>query len=441
MKSLHAFQLHFLLKSIILITFVEALFLAVTEIIDFKYFYLFVILLNLHLVYRVRHNTFFLVFFVFSTFYAVSLIPKFFYHLDISIYSSFNETHIYYTTFIAHSIFILVLYTFLPRSLSLKNSVYRLKLPANTNFLGFFVMFFICVLILVKAQSGQTIFQAEGYSTGESSKSPLYLYFLIFFLLTYYYSTRSGVQLWLIVLLAITYSIKSVLYGSRTEVMQLGILSFYLLKIDNKIRISNFTLFIGLIFLYYLNLVFANIRDNPFGILQGQYAEILNPLKFIDNTRGIVISNEGDVFQSSARMVGMVKYGYIDLLSRSISFFGFLLSILVPVSYLPAEASLITYKQDVFVSGGGGLITAYFYCWFGFLGPALAALVVIWIAKLSLKRHLALTGKLYLLMVFSTFLQWFAYNPLILFKLCFWVIPIVCISNFLLKSIFVRKST
>jgi hypothetical protein len=178
---------------------------------------------------------------------------------------------------------------------------------------------------------------------------------------------------------------------------------------------------------YYINILFANIRNQPSILVDFELQKILTPFSINENTN-LYSSNEGEVFHSSARLIGLINLGYLDILDRIYSFFGFVLSIFVPSSFLPSSASLITFMKDEYNAGGGGLISIYFFCWAWYFGPIIIGLFIVYfLNKVNYSKNKYLV--LYFFMICSTFPRWFAYNPIILFKICFWIIPLFFIFN------------
>lgn len=398
-------------------------------------FYTFIIFINLYLVYVFKNNQGFLLLYIFCLFYTLSLIPYYCFNIDISAWKDFNEKKYYNIVLKIYGIFLISpLFFIKKRTFKFVNC---LAIPRNPNIIGFFTTCIVCLIIIVLGQSGSNIFESGGYgnSINESSKSTIYEYFIIFFLLAYYYSNQKRNQLIILSGLLFTYVIKSLLFGGRIEVIQLLLLCYFILIVNHKLVIKPSRIIIGCLIFYYLNQIFSSIRSNPIPLLQGDYISYLNPFEsYADSSINYISSNEGDVFQSSVRLIGLIENGLLDTITRIKALMGFFLSIVVPSSWLPEEASLITYKKDIYNSGGGGLIAVYFYAFLGWLGPFIISAYLFWIYRLTaIYKNIYL--KFYTLMVFSTFPRWFAYNPIILFKLCLWVIPIVFVSNMVFNTL------
>jgi hypothetical protein len=397
------------------------------------FFYNVVIFVNIYIIILYRRNPAILLLFIFCLFYTLSLIPYYFYNINISAWNDFNEIKYYNHVLRIYGCFIVTPLFFYHKKFLNFNETF--KSPTNPNQIGFYIFSFICLLVIIFGQSGNNIFIAGGYASDESTKSVIYEYFILFLLIAYYYSNKKKIQLIIILFLFVFYIFKSLLFGGRIEVIQLIILGFYVLILDFNMKLSSLKLIIGCLMFYYFNQVVGAIRSNPLPLLEGNYIAYLNPFDSILNPKlNYISSNEGDVFQSSARLIGLIDNGILDFYMRIKSFFFFFLSIIIPKSWLPEEASLITYKKDIYNSGGGGFITVYFFAFLGWLGPFVISAYLFWIYKL-LNIFKSDYLKLYGLMLFSTFPRWFAYNPIILFKLCLFIIPIAFMSNMILASI------
>jgi hypothetical protein len=124
------------------------------------------------------------------------------------------------------------------------------------------------------------------------------------------------------------------------------------------------------------------------------------------------------VLQSSARIIGLIQEGFLGITQRSLSFISFVFSATIPPSLIQDYANLATYKQDIYRSGGGGLIAVYFYAWMGYAGPIFAGgFIGYFIKKAYTSDNIFL--KLYGTTILFTFPRWFAYNPIFLSKFCF----------------------
>lgn len=415
-----------LVKFILIIVFAGLFLLSIynDSIINF---YSFLIFLNILLIIKTLKSPPFLLIFLFCFFYTLSLIPYYFFKIDISPWPDFNQYKYYNIVTRVYGIFLISSCLIDFENFPNFKKVY--SFARNPNIIAFLFYSLICTLIIIFGQSGKSIFENGGYSIGDSSKSFIFEYFILFFALTYYFSTSSNFCKYTLLLLGVCFVGKSILYGGRIEMVELSLLVFYILTVNHKFKFSPLLIVLGCIIFYYLNLVIGSIRSNPIYLLEGRYSYYLNPFSNYSNFSGnYVSSNQGDVMQSSVRLIGLLENNFLSLIDRIKGLIGFVLSIVLPASFLPPEASLINYKKDIFNSGGGGLGPSYFYVYFSWIGPIIFASIVpiIYNYKSNTKSNYS---KLYGIMVFSTFPRWLVYNPIILFKLCLWIMPIAFLSN------------
>lgn len=395
------------------------------------FFYGFLLFLNGALIVRYLNNPALLLFFIFSSFYALSFIPYYFFNIKISPWPDFNEPIYYKIVTQIYGVFLCTCYFIKTNRTSF---VKNLSFQRRPNILAFFLFFSISVLVLLFGQTGENIFTSGGYAIGETSKSSIFEYFILFFLLAYYFSCNNRISKLMLFALALCYIGKSLMFGGRIEVIQLLLLVFFILTINHSLKFSPIVILLGCLSFYYLNQVFSSIRSNPVGLLSGDYTSYLNPFThYADTSVEYISSNEGDVIQSSARLIGLIENGFLDFIGRIKGGIGFILSIFVPSSILPAEASLITFKKNMYDSGGGGLAPVYYFAYLSWFGPILFSKIIFWINELT-NNNKSIYLKLYVLLVFSTFPRWFAYNPIIMFKLCAWVIPILFLSRLFLST-------
>lgn len=395
-----------------------------------KYLYFYILCISFLNLYYSRYIIYQYIFNFFIIIYELPLLYYFIKQVNITGYTDFNNMIYYSKVQVVHSLFIFSFYSFSVihfKNVNERNQNNRLENLFKPNKLGYYFWLIICIIILVFGQTGSNVFEAEGYATGESDKSVLYEYFSVFYFLAFVYSLKRGFQLRILYFLSIIYCIKSLLFGGRIEVIQLIFLNFYLYIDLNNIKTNLWKITFFLFFGYYFNLIIGNIRNDPSSIIGFDYLKILNPLNY-NEIKNIYYSNEGDVFYSSVRLIALIENNFLSIFQRFESFLGFITSIFLPTSWLPASASLLTFMKSDYESGGGGLISIYSYAWLSYLGPIFISYFVIKIFKKTTTSN-SKYFYLYGLLVVSTFPRWFAYNPLILFKMCFWIIPFYLLSN------------
>ncbi len=338
-------------------------------------------------------------------------VPVWFFGFEkfISYHLSYQTPFYFSAVAIVNSLFLVSLFIGLG---NLKEPVYRFKIYGRNRSLGFFLLyFFILVLILFFGIRGETLLNAS-YGTGQLEKSTLHEYFIPIFLALLFVSNPScRIQRIIIFMLMIAYALKTLLFGGRIEVLIIALLYVYVVR-DYYLR-RRFMFVIGSLVGYIILSIFGELRAN---------------LELIDNIGSFRVfsfisereyesSLFGDVYQSSQRMVGLVNDGYLSIETR-ISSFILAVFALLPTSWLPDYYNLASYRRDVALSGGGGLISAFSFAWLSYFGPVLFGVFV----GLAIRKSYfsaSVFFQIYGLLVLVFFPRWFSYYPIILFKICF----------------------
>jgi hypothetical protein len=233
--------------------------------------------------------------------------------------------------------------------------------------------------------------------------------------------------------LVVFFSIKNILFGGRIEVLQLLLLLFFIYLVIPK-KIGLFTFFLFSIIILPLFSIIGFIRSNPTILLESDYIfSTFSNIEVFFLDVEYINSTQGDVIQSSARLLGIVERGELQYVDRLVGFPGFLISSIVPSSFLPQHLNLSTYLQDRYRSGGGGLAPVYFFVWLGYLGPFI---VGIWVGRVInlLNESKSRFFKIYSLLVLITFPRWYSYNPIFFVKFCLYGAIIYSVTYFINKS-------
>jgi hypothetical protein len=378
---------------------------------------------------------------VFILFFYILLHSKIFvlfyyWNFSISFWSSFQYDSEMGPVMISLLFFILVLGNVISGK-KISDKFYSFKIT-KPNFKIFWILLFILSLILFFGIRGDNILTSAGYHNFENiQKSTLHEYFILVFLFLILFAPNGRKYRLIVRLFLILYIIKTLLYGGRIEVVQICLLFFYihyLFKNIIKIKFIFIFLFLGI----YLSSVVSNVRSNPEIIFTQNYSSILNPKEvFALNVKNPYISStEGDVVQSSARIVGLINTNGLTFSDRIKSFFYFLVSPIIPSSFLSDLSNLATYKQDVVQSGGGGLISTFFYSWLGYLGPIIAGLFI----GIFINRFFNLhsdSNYIYGIFLLTMFPRWFSYNPIFLIKFSLYAV----ILFYIIKTLTLKKTT
>lgn len=378
-----------------------------------KILYILTLLCSLLLIYRAFRQKNKILFLVFIWFFIYIRVwhYAFFENIPISMHFSFAENKYLYDFGLIHFFFITILsiYIVIPS----QKDTHDLRIENNG--VLFIINYTIAFILFLIGKQGETIFSSGGYGQGEVQASSLNEYFIIFWFVSFFFSGKSKVKKNMLLGLSILYCLKNLMFGGRIETAMMGLGLIYLIY-QYKVSIRVFLLFF--ILGTYIFGILGSIRQNPLLLIEGEWEQLFIPSwSGSEQTIDIISNQEGDVFQSSSRMVGMVTEEVLPYSDRIASSFYFLASVALPYSVLPDIAMLASYKSDIYPSGGGGLISAYFYVFGSWIGVFSIALFIARIlSKVGLKEKNRFI-QIYIFFLITTLPRWFAYNPISIFKL------------------------
>lgn len=396
---------------------------------------LFALIMSLNILLIVRsykkQNSILLIISLFITIYTYVLKYAFIDGKQISYYYYFNDiTHIYKTALL----FFLFL-IFLNASIKIPKNTSRNIIKTYNNPIFFYVFYSIAFLAMIFGKTGENIFSGGEYGSSSTSMSSLNEYFFIPFVLSIVFSNNNKTKNLLIYVLGSIYALKNLLFGGRIEVMMI-LLCIYIWKFHFRFT-SKKIIIVALVAFYFFG-IFGNIRQNPTILLSDRWYEVFIPGKG-NTVSNIVVSQEGDVFYATNRLVSMADEQILNTTDRISAFFYFIISIVVPYSMLPDIASLSNYNISEYDVGGGGLIFGYFYVFLSYIGiVAISIYIGKVLSKIGVNESSFKFKDIYTIFIFITLPRWYAYSPITMFKLCLYG-AIISVSVIYLDKL-LRKS-
>lgn len=377
-----------------------------------------------------KSNGLALLFFLFISIYTYTLKYAFIDGKQLSYYHDFNEISLVFNTSRIFFFFLLSLNAFIkiPRPNN-RDIFHYIK-----NDIFFYIFFFIGVVAMIFGKSGENIFVSGGYNLEETRTSSLNEYFFIPFVLSIIFTNNERIKVNLVFILGGIYALKNLLLGGRIEAMML-FLSLFIWKFHYKFK--PITILIAVFAAFYIFIVIGNIRENPSLVLSENWYQVFTHLSANPNSE-IIITQEGDVFYSTNRIISMIEKGLINIWERMSAFFYFILSIFLPYSMLPDIANLPRYRIEEFGSGGGELIFTPFYVYLSYLGVILIAYYISKIINGFTTKSSFNMWNIYCIFVFITMPRWYAYSPITMFKLSLYG-AVICITVIYLNKYFVRS--
>ena len=376
-----------------------------------KYISILSFLITLCYIFKFYKSQILAIFFCFCLLYTFEACVFFFNDIKLTAWPDFQQKNYINFVLLIQTIFTFTLGNLLNIKINIKST--QFDFPELRNNYIFIINAAICIVILLLGTTGDNILVSGQY--GSADKSPLNEYFLIFYL----FLTLSSFKVlhnYLVFLITIIYVIKNLLLGGRIEVFQISLMIFLLNESLKKYFKTKYIL-LFFIFGYYLSRVFGNIRDNPIEFLNGNYYDFFYFKNVFNYNVPYLSSNQGDVLQSSGRIIGLIDNGFLDITKRIVSFFFFCFSSFTISSFLPDYAIFARYKQDTFQSGGGGLIGTYAYAWLGITGPVLFGIFISYCINSSLLKFNKYL-KIYGILLLISFPRWYSYNPMTISKFC-----------------------
>jgi len=402
------------------------------QIIYGKWLVVFGLLISSYLIIISRKFKPLCIFFVFAALYQVNLISYYFHGVDISGgFDTFDFIQYYNETELIHFLFISSIAFFIPK---INHPIYiKDYISYRHSPLIFWTTFLFAAFLIIFGLRGGGIVESGGYGNIEVETiggTSLFEYVICLIPILIVTSKRTLIYKFAIAFIVIYFCFKGLSFGIRNQVLQLILMSLALY--DNKALKYYKLILVGIIPLY-IFLIYGAIRVNPFIIFSNNFTDIL--IEPFNNFTRALLGNQNDIFYASVRMLGMVEQGIISEIERINVLVYNLLAIILPYSFLPPIANLASYKQNIYGSLGGGLISMYWYVFMGYSGVIFIAYIIGKIFKTFYKTtNIFLV--LYVLMILSTYPRWFGYNQISFFKISFFGVIFYYTLLFIENTIF-----
>lgn len=383
-------------------------------------------------VYTVRKSVPMLIFYFFLFSYFFVPFHFFFNNKIISGYSTyFHEVHYLNEVSVINSMFIAAINCMLYGVN--ESRLLAIKMWAKKSSFIFYISLMLIIPLIMFGASGESILSG-GYGSSVASKSAIYEYVAVLFIIPLVFYERKPAQTLSLIFVALYYIGKTLLYGSRLELIQLGLLLFFFYS-DYARLISRVKLILMFCFAVLVIKLMGRVREDPFAFIDSlnSWSSLFSYFTVAD-TGLYLMTNSGDVFYASMRLLGLINIGILDIEYRFISFLSFIFNLPLSFSEFKNYSTLSSFQSEVYRTGGGGLISVYFYVWFGYVGVVLSGLGVGYIFK-KLHSNCSLFFRMYGLSILITFPRWFPYSPIGFVKISIIVVIIYCLSLALSKEI------
>ncbi len=379
-----------------------------------------------------------LILFAYLSMYTYESTKFFFTGILLSANRSFQTPEIVNKLLVLNNIFVFSLGVVIPSNVH-KIAIDLKRFQFESKYL-FWLLVVVGLFMIQFGIRGESLLSGKGYGGGASQKSTMHEYFImIYFIMLMIFPRKSFVARFVLNALFVIFCIKTLIYGGRIEVLEIALLFFYFFWILQK-KINKPLFYLMVTFALYFNSIFSMVRARPLMLVQGDFATIFNPVElFRENPHKLpyLLSNEGDVLQAGARILGLIEEGYLSTEKRLLSFGTYIFSFLLPSSFWPDFTDLSKYKKELYGAGGGGLLPAFFYAWLGYAGPFIVgAFIGFMLRKLYKSKNVFY--KIYGTCLLFTMPRWYAYSPTFLVKYIFYAVIIYALLKITYNT-FLRK--
>lgn len=334
--------------------------------------------------------------------YILYLIPYYYNDYIISAHVQYYKRELYDQVLGIHLLFLSSFLLFLKTNLN-ENYLKLKDLLKPRNNVVIFSFLYLIMLVIIFSIKGSSVIGGS-YSTyidNLEGQGGGIEYFYIFFVIAFFFTTKPILRNSLLILV-IYYCFITITRGYRIQFVQMIILAFVLF-FDGKFKTLYMMIFAFLGF----------IVSEIVGLLKMMGSVSFEDMLalFEKSETGIIINNQTDVFYSSVVFLGLIKDGVLSFGVRIWSAIGFVWNWFAPSSFVWKEARLPLFAHEYTTLGGGGLISAYFYVWFGYLGPPLIGYVLAMLFNKTYSSEVKQNFKIVLILVLSLYPRWFAYDP------------------------------
>lgn len=397
MKKLFKLSWVFLITILIGVCFFESNF--------YKYLLIICIVTNILLIVEFKNVQPALLMLIFFASYPIYLIPYYFYDYIITANTKYFNVELYNKAVLIHTIFITCFYAFLSTKLNKAKLLLRDLVPKRNNFLIFYflllLMFFL--ILTIKGSSVASDFGDSYalYVENLNNQGGSLEYFYILYICAFFFTNKkSGKKL--LVVLALFYCYSCIIRGFRVQMLQM-IFLVYILYFDGKFK--NYQLLILSVLGFALSEITSVLK------LYGTITiENVSKIFELSSQSKIIINNQTDVFYSSVVYLGLLRDGIIDDFTRLLSTLGFMMNWIIPSSFVLKEARLPEFGHLYTDFGGGGIISVFFYVWFGYLGVIILGFSLAHVFN-NLFTYERNNYKIIGIIILSVFPRWFAYDP------------------------------
>ncbi len=362
------------------------------------------ITINIFYIHKFWKNQAIIICLCFTMTYWLYMVLYYFAEMDYCTYSVYRTLEYTNATLRVVGFFFAMLFLFI-QPIKGKLSDY---IPHRNNILIYLVSVLIMLFVCLYAYRVGGTFT---YKTEQGVNSSLYEYYFIFALLAFVYSGNKNRE-HLLLVVNMLYIVLLLRLGLRLVVLMI-ILMLFLEYFEDRFKTKWVVVAVVAGFLF---MSFWSIFRS------GLVSEALDFKILLGIKKDVLITNQGDVFYTSAAQAAQVMDGEWGIAFRIFSLFSFFVNIILISKYqlVAGKLNSVLENSSIYVPGGG-FGAMYAYVWLGVIGVVLLAVYIAYHINRISKSGNGDISIVYGVFLIFTFFRWYAYNLSIVFKMGFWL--------------------
>lgn len=354
-----------------------------------------------YLTQRLKNTPMFLIFTLYVFLYFVYLIPHFYFDMNLSQHTQFQErryfTKVLFEFYLFYSGLVLsTINNFNPKKIILKDAI---KINCS-KWKQIFYLLFIFIVFLKVINQGENVLSSSNpyaaYKDNLMSNNALPMFLFLFMFFFYYIIDNIKIRkiAYIILFSGLTYY--SVTRGYRVLLAPLGFLFFFLYG-EGRISFK------------WIIILFIGAFIGMIGINALKMGTAFEWKYMFSESDDFILSHHADNLYVSATGIGLVEEGTITFTDRILLNLGFFLEAIIPPSFLPTTMKyplIITYYAQ---NGGGGLCLGGAYLMWGYAGIIIFSYLIGEIIRYSYITKNK-TWKLLSIIILLYSANWFSYD-------------------------------
>lgn len=370
-----------------------------------------ILLIDLYLLYKNRHNNLLLVINLIIFFFNYSICAGEYILQNSELGDDLYSTS--YGNLYIDGVFLLFIFEFI-RLIFFRHKIKNIEIKTQSSPILFYLIYSFLIYIAIFEVNRE-------YSLAYEVKiTPLYEYSTLLFILLLYYCGKSNFRNIIAHLLAVIFIIQDMYYGGRVTSLQL-ILLFLIMKHKHLMKFEYIIIFFPI----------ATLLFTVIGVYRSNYTFDISLISTtIEEIKSTGFVQDTAICAYLASITHINAHIHTDCFTEFTSFIAFISTIFFgsKASFLfgfdPELPDVTTISQHFHWNVGGGLIFTWYYFWFGLSGVIIFTTLMFYTIKKIFYSH----KDIFILIAIAitlTLPRWYLYSPLAFLRGPFFILPIL----------------